>query len=365
MPGSKRPGALNMQARPLDTSGYTLSLDANLSPHNSLRVTARASLLARLHDATKLPELLGHAATQHGGDVLVLGEGSNVLFTADYTGMVVLMATRGVWVEEQDNQVSMAVAAGERWDDFVRWTLTQGFSGLENLILIPGTVGAAPIQNIGAYGVEVAEFIDSVETFDTCKQAVTILDKTACAFGYRDSVFKHVPGRYIVTAVRFTLPRQQSLHLEYAGIRQELKRMGVSRPAAFHVAQAIGQLRTRKLPNPAHIANAGSFFKNPFLNAEQALALKKTHPDLPMWSQADGRYKLSAAWLVEAAGFNKGYREGDAGISRRHALVLVNHGKASGAAIWALGQRVMEEVYKTFGIHLSTEPQVIGNRGVS
>jgi UDP-N-acetylmuramate dehydrogenase len=351
-----------------DMGGYTLIENASLANRNTLRVAARAKLLAEIRDASKLPELLDFPAVRNGR-LLVLGEGSNVLFTGDFDGTVLAMETRGVHVEmlatsgvqvESDgDSARIAVAAGERWDDFVRWTLGQGYAGLENLILIPGTVGAAPIQNIGAYGCEVAEFIESVEAWDIRERRVVMLDHGTCAFAYRDSLFKHEPGRYIVTAVRFVLPRSRPLRTDYAGINEQLARMGVDKPAPFHVAEAVVHLRTSKLPDPSVIGNAGSFFKNPIVDAALADALKREHPGLAAWPQPDGRCKVSAAWMIEAAGF-KGMREGDAGISNRHALVLVNHGKATGPQLWALAQQVIHGVREKFGVMLEPEPVVIG-----
>ncbi|MGH8160465.1 MAG: UDP-N-acetylmuramate dehydrogenase [Rhodanobacter sp.] len=338
--------------------GYTLIENASLANRNTLRVAARAKLLAEIRDASKLPELLDFPAVRNDR-LLVLGEGSNVLFTGDFDGTVLAMETRGVQVESDGDSARIAVAAGERWDDFVRWTLGQGYAGLENLILIPGTVGAAPIQNIGAYGCEVAEFIESVEAWDIRERRVVTLDHATCAFAYRDSLFKHEPGRYIVTAVRFMLPRSRPLRTDYAGINEQLARMGVDKPAPFHVAEAVVHLRTSKLPDPSVIGNAGSFFKNPIVDATLAESLKREHPGLPAWPQPDGRCKLSAAWMIESAGF-KGLREGDAGISNRHALVLVNHGKATGPQLWALAQKVMLGVQQKFGVQLEPEPVVIG-----
>ena len=354
------PEPISMPAERVDMGGYTLIEHAPLVARNTLRVAARASLLAEIRDASKLPELLDFPAVRQG-PVLVLGEGSNVLFTGDFDGTVLVMSTRGVQVESDGDSARIAVAAGERWDDFVRWTLGQGYAGLENLILIPGTVGAAPIQNIGAYGVEVAEFIESVEAWDIRQRCVVTLDHATCAFGYRDSLFKREPGRYIITAVRFALPRRRPLRTDYAGIAEQLARMGVDKPAPFHVAEAVVHLRTRKLPDPAVIGNAGSFFKNPIVDVALADALKHEHPALAVWPQSDGRSKISAAWLIEAAGF-KGMREGDAGISNRHALVLVNHGKATGPQLWALAQQVMLGVREKFGVALEPEPVVIGAR---
>jgi UDP-N-acetylmuramate dehydrogenase len=317
-------------------------------------------LLAEIRDATKLPELLDFPAIRQR-PLLVLGEGSNVLFTGDYDGTVLAMATRGVHVEHDGDTARVAVAAGERWDDFVRWTLGQGLAGLENLILIPGTVGAAPIQNIGAYGTEVAEFIESVEAWDRHERRVAVLGNAECAFAYRDSLFKHDPGRYIVTAVRFALPRMRVPRLDYAGISEELKRMGVDKPAPFHVAEAVIHLRSRKLPDPAVIGNAGSFFKNPIVDAAVAETLKATYPELVAWPAGTGKTKLSAAWLIDTAGL-KGLRDGDAGISHRHALVLVNHGGATGGQLWSFAQHVIDTVRERFGVTLEPEPLIVGSK---
>jgi UDP-N-acetylmuramate dehydrogenase len=338
--------------------GCTLIEDAPLAARNTLRVAAHAALLAEVHDAGVLPHLFDYPAMREGR-VLVLGEGSNVLFTGDYQGTVIAMATRGVEVLEDDGaRARIRVAAGERWDDFVRWSLGRGHAGLENLILIPGTVGAAPLQNIGAYGVEVGEFIDAVEAWDRESQRAVTIDRSACSFAYRDSVFKREPDRWLITAVVFNLPRAHTLRLDYAGVREELAAMGVMQPAPFHVAEAVLRLRTRKLPDPAVIGNAGSFFKNPVVPLAQAMALKHEHPALPSWPGSEGHAKLSAAWLIEACGF-KGLREGDAGISNRHALVLVNHGQARGDELWALAQRVRTGVRERFGLELEPEPRII------
>ncbi|HET8763881.1 MAG TPA: UDP-N-acetylmuramate dehydrogenase [Rhodanobacter sp.] len=337
--------------------GYALTENAPLAARNTLHVQAHARLLAELHDATKLPELLDFPAVR-AQPLLVLGEGSNLLLTRDFAGTVLAMATHGVQVEQAGDVTRIAVAAGERWDDFVRWSLGQGFAGLENLIAIPGTVGAAPVQNIGAYGTEVAEFIESVEAWDTRERRVAVIAHAECAFGYRDSRFKREPGRYIVTAVRFALPRHRALRLDYAGMHEELARLGVDTPAPYHVAEAVVRMRARKLPDPAVIGNAGSFFKNPIVDAEHAAALKAAHAGLPAWPQADGRVKLSAAWMIDACGL-KGRREGDAGISNRHALVMVNHGDATGPELWAFAQHVIATVATRFGVKLEPEPVIV------
>lgn len=348
---------MSMNNAPVDMGGFSLTSDAPLGARNTLRVNAKAALLAEVHDVTKLAELLAYPAVKRG-PVWVLGEGSNLLIKGDIDGTVIAIANRGVETFQRDDRVLIRVAAGEHWDDFVRWSLGQGYAGLENLILIPGTVGASPIQNIGAYGVDVAEFIDTVEAWDTHANAFVVLDKAACAFSYRDSTFKQQPGRWIVVAVTFALPRERPLSLDYAGIGDELARMGVVRATPYHVAEAVVRLRSRKLPDPAVIGNAGSFFKNPIVPAAQAESLALAHPGLPVWPHDGGTAKISAAWLIEQAGF-KGEREGDAGMSNRHALVLVNHGKATGPELWAFAQKVMTGVKARFGVPLEPEPLVI------
>ncbi|NII09359.1 UDP-N-acetylmuramate dehydrogenase [Oleiagrimonas sp. C23AA] len=339
--------------------GYLLTDNAPLKGRNTLRVDARARLLAEIRDPTALPGLLAQPAVA-AGDILVLGEGSNVLFAGDVDATVLAMATQGVEMFEDAERPRLRVAAGERWDDFVRWSLARGYPGLENLIMIPGTVGAAPIQNIGAYGVEVAEFVDMVEAWDTQAGAFVELSTADCAFGYRDSLFKRQPDRFIVTAVTFGLPRDRAPNLSYAGIGDELKKMGIAKPAPIHIAEAVVSLRTRKLPDPAVIGNAGSFFKNPWVPKAQAQALQTEHPQMPVWPASDTLAKLSAGWLIDACGL-KGARDGDAGISNRHALVLVNHGIASGAELWAFAQKVQRSVGERFGVTLEPEPRVLGH----
>jgi UDP-N-acetylmuramate dehydrogenase len=343
---------------PAVDASYTLTRNASLLQRNTLRVDARAAWLAEIHEADAIPALLAEPALRRE-PVLLLGEGSNVLFADDYDGAVVTMKTRGVEVVSEDADAAcIRVAAGEHWDDLVRWTLAQGYPGLENLILIPGSVGAAPMQNIGAYGVEVGEFIESVEAFDLGGRRAVRFDTGQCEFGYRDSVFRRHPDRWLITAVTLRLPRTQAPRVDYAGLREELERMGIANPAPIHVADAVVNLRTRKLPDPAVIGNAGSFFKNPIVPAPQAAALRSDHPPLPCWPVAGG-VKLSAAWLIESCGF-KGLRNSDAGISTRHALVLVNHGRASGAELWALARHVRDGVRERFGVNLEPEPRIIG-----
>ncbi|MEP7043899.1 MAG: UDP-N-acetylmuramate dehydrogenase [Dokdonella sp.] len=338
--------------------GYTIVERASLQGRNTFQVPARAQLLIDVRKPAALAELFGYAMLKTQ-PLLVLGEGSNVLFTRDWPGVVLAIAARGIrLVEDRGDSVTVRVEAGENWNDFVRWSVGHGYAGLENLVLIPGTVGAAPIQNIGAYGVEVGEFIVSVEAWDRGAAQLVRLDHSDCAFGYRDSVVKQQRDRYIVTAVEFELPRRRELRLDYAGIGEELAALGIGVPSPSTVAEAIARIRTRKLPNPALLGNAGSFFKNPQVAASRAQQLHADYPTLPYWPTTDGRAKLSAAWLIEACGY-KGWREGDAGISAQHALVLVNHGNASGAQLWALAQRVRSGVHERFAVELEPEPLIV------
>jgi UDP-N-acetylmuramate dehydrogenase len=338
-------------------SRYTLNPNAPLETRNTFRVPARAAWLAEIHDQTSIQEVL-YLPQIKDRPLLVLGEGSNLLFTRDFDGLVLRMANRGIeLLEDHAGSVRVRAAAGEHWHGLVRWSLAQGLCGLENLSLIPGTVGAAPIQNIGAYGAELAESLISVSAFDRASREHVQLNRERCGFSYRDSLFKQMPERWIITAIELRLLRSAPLKLDYAGVREELADMHVTEPTAADVSEAICRLRLRKLPDPAVIGNAGSFFKNPVVVERQAADLQRCYPGLPVFNIPGGR-KLSAAWLIEQCGW-KGFREGDAGVSEKHALVLVNHAHASGAQILALARRIQESVQLKFGVQLEPEPNII------
>lgn len=335
-----------------------LMRDQQLLERNTFRVPARAARYSEIRDVRALPELLERPQVR-GMPLLALGEGSNLLLTKDFEGLVLHIANTGIHPMGSDGAVTrVRVAAGEHWDSFVRWSLRHGYAGLENLILIPGTVGAAPIQNIGAYGTEIGEFVVMVEAWDRAKQEFVQLDNPTCAFSYRNSLFKQEPERYIVTAVDFDLPHRHALRLDYAGIREELEAMGVDDPQPTDVGLAVETLRRRKLPDPVLIGNAGSFFKNPLLPEARAADLLAAHPGIPSYPGPAGQTKLSAAWFIEACGF-KGVRDGDAGVSDKHSLVLVNYGHASGAQIWSLAMRIRDAVAARFGIALEPEPVIL------
>lgn len=346
-----------------DAGGYRVIENARLDARNSFGVAARAPLLVEVTRSEVLPELFGQAMPRDANP-LVLGGGSNILFAADPEGIVLALATRAIQpIGETDAAILVRADAGVIWHDFVLWALGHGLSGLENLALIPGTVGAAPIQNIGAYGVEVRECIEAVEAFDRQAQAFVRLTSNDCAFGYRDSVFKHVPDRFVVTAVEFRLARTFTPRLHYAGLHEELTAMGITgAPRASQVAEAVMRIRRRKLPDPAVLGNAGSFFKNPIVPDSTAQALLAEHPDLPSYPSGNpATRKLSAAWMIDRSGW-KGRREGDAGIAATHALVLVNHGQASGAQLLDIARQVAADVHARFGIALQPEPRIVGAR---
>jgi len=344
------------------TQGYRLTANASLRDRNTFGVPAMAPWLIEVDDASALADVLALPQVV-GSDSLVIGGGSNLLFAGDAPGAVITMATRGLQLLSDDGQQARVRAdAGVAWHPLVMWTLEQGLCGLENLALIPGTAGASPIQNIGAYGTEVGEFISVVEALDRRSGTMERLDREACAFAYRDSVFKREADRYLVTAVEFVLPRTPQLRLDYAGIREELVAMGVGAPTARDVGDAVVRIRQRKLPDPAVVGNAGSFFKNPILSQAQADALQVDYPTLPVFrGDAEHNRKLSAAWMIEACGW-KGHRDGDAGVSAAHALVLVNHGLATGAQLLSLARRIADSVHARFGVAIEPEPKIIGAR---
>jgi UDP-N-acetylmuramate dehydrogenase len=342
------------------TPAWIATPDASLRARNTFGVDANAPLLVEVRDAAALPEVLERYADAAS---MVLGGGSNLLFAGDPPGTVIALETRGIAViEDSGDTASVRVDAGVVWHDFVLWTLDRGLCGLENLALIPGTVGAAPIQNIGAYGVEVRERIRAVEAFDRRAGAMVRFDNADCGFAYRDSLFKRDPDHYLVTAVEFALPRTPSLKLEYAGIGEELAATGIVDPTPMQVADAVTRIRRRKLPDPAVLGNAGSFFKNPIVPAEVAADLQSAHPDMPVFrGSGDDSRKLSAAWLIDQCGW-KGHRDGDAGVAASHALVLVNHGHATGAQLLGLARRIADSVRERFGVAIEPEPRIVGAR---
>jgi UDP-N-acetylmuramate dehydrogenase len=323
---------------------------------NTFGIAATAHAYLRV---TKTEQLLGALADPAWAALprLVLGGGSNLLLTGDFPGLVLHIALEGKQVVGGDGRSHFVrAAAGENWHAFVQWTLEQGMGGLENLSLIPGTVGAAPIQNIGAYGLETKDVFHSVTVFDPRSGTTYAMDAGACRFAYRDSVFKQDAGRHlIILDVTFALPKQWRPNLRYAELAQAVAEQGYATPSAQQVADTVVAIRRRKLPDPAVIGNAGSFFKNPVVTGAQCAALLERFPGLVHHAQPDGTEKLAAGWLIDQSGW-KGRNLGAAGVYPKQALVLVNNGGATGADVVALARAIQADVQTKYGVLLEPEP---------
>jgi UDP-N-acetylmuramate dehydrogenase len=332
--------------------------NASLTALNTLGIEARTRYLISTDSALSLPALIQDSGLQ---DLprMILGGGSNILFVEDFPGVLVQLRSRGIEiVGEDDDAIYVRAQAGESWHGLVHQTIAMGYAGLENLSLIPGQVGAAPVQNIGAYGVELAQVFHRLEVLDLGSGEIREMDAEACRFGYRDSFFKHQPtGQYLITTVTLRLPRQPVWTLGYGELAEMVERQPEPWSARL-ISDAVCTIRRRKLPDPAKLGNAGSFFKNPVLSAVQVEALCEKAPAAPLYETGQ-HYKLPAAWLIEQCGW-KGKRRGQAGVSADHALILVNHGGASGQEIWALACDIIESVAQRFGIVLEPEPRIPG-----
>lgn len=326
----------------------------SLTPLNTLRLPAQAAQYVRLSALTDLPQLPAHTRR------LILGGGSNLVLAGNFAGLVLHVALSGKRLRGEDADAwYVEAASGENWHEFVLWTLAQGWPGLENLALIPGLVGAAPIQNIGAYGREAGELIEQLTAYDFERQQEVTFSAADCHFAYRNSVFKendwHRRGRFLITAVVFRLPKHWQSRLGYADMRRELADRQLESPTPTQVAEAVIAIRREKLPDPDIVPNAGSFFENPVVDAAIAATLLKQHPKLPHHPQADGKVKLAAGWLIEQAGW-KGRSLGPVGMYEKQALVLINHGGASGSDVLRLVAAVQADVRQQFGIDLRPEP---------
>jgi len=333
---------------------------ASLKNLNSFSVEAFADQLLELDSADDLQEFMSTHRFDPACD-LVLGGGSNILFAADTHGTVILNRVTGKRIiADSNDEVLVEAWAGENWHQLVLWSLEQGLSGLENLALIPGLAGAAPMQNIGAYGVELADVFDSLEALELDGGGMHEFKHRDCHFGYRDSRFKsHDAGRFLITRIRLRLRRHFEPKLAYQGIREELDTMGIDEPGPAQVSEAVIRIRRRKLPDPAVAGNVGSFFKNPVVSSSLAEQLQKDLSGLPIYPQENDQVKLSAAWLIEHCGW-KGCSMGRAAVSAQHALVLINKGDATGSEIFALAEAVQASVKTNFGVELEPEPLIIG-----
>ena len=336
--------------------------NADLGPRNTFGLPARAAQLAVVEAAEQV-SVLAARPDWSGTPRLVLGGGSNVVFDGDFPGIVLQVAIRGrARVSEDEEFVYVRAGGGENWHDFVRWTLEQGWSGLENLSLIPGTVGAAPIQNIGAYGLELAARFECLEAVSLEDGTLRRFEATDCCFGYRDSIFKRKEaGRWLIAAVTFRLPKRWQAITAYADVKKELEMCGIAQPTGIDISNAVVAIRRRKLPDPAKIGNAGSFFKNPLVDAVTLARLLDEHPALPHYAQADGSAKLAAGWLIDRCGW-KGRDLGPVGSYEHQALVLVNRGGANGADVRRIAASIRADVAAKFGVELEPEPVFVSGR---
>ena len=338
-----------------------INKNASLKALNTFGVNASAKYLSHIRNLQDI-EALFEWKSNNDLPNLILGGGSNLLFKNDYEGLVAKVDLLGKDIAgEDDDAVYVSAAGGENWHDFVLWTIKQGFAGLENLSLIPGCVGAAPIQNIGAYGVEIADTFHSLQTVNLENGDIQEFDKELCQFGYRESFFKsQTLDKLLITSVTFRLPKKPNWKIDYSGLSDELKEHLINKElSAKIISQAVIRQRQSKLPDPAVIGNAGSFFKNPVMSSAQWMGLKSNYETIPGFTQTNGEMKTSAGWIIDQAGW-KGFRAGDAGVSDKHALVLVNHANATGAELWKVAEDIMASVEDKFGVRLEPEPRVIG-----
>jgi len=344
---------------PTSSADLAVETSVNLRTLNAFGLPASAHTLIRIDGDATLRRVIDHP-TLGRAPKLILGGGSNVVFTRDPQAVVLKVEVRGRrLVEERSDAWIVEAGAGENWHDTVAWTIEQGWPGLENLALIPGTVGAAPVQNIGAYGVELRERFESLDLVDLVTGRSATLSLDACHFGYRDSVFKQsLAGKSVITRVRFRLPRPWTPVLGYLELERKLAESGNAKPDARTIFDWVCGIRRAKLPDPAAIGNVGSFFKNPVVSVEQCRDIIGRDPEVVHYPLPDGSVKLAAGWLIDACGW-KGKSIGRAGVYEKQALVLVNRGGASGAEVVTLARAIQESVYGRFGIRLEPEPVVV------
>ena len=329
----------------------------SLLPYNTFRIDVKARYFSTFLNTDELSELTTHYSRF---TTLVLGGGSNILFTKDYDGAVLKNEIKGIELQHEDaDYVYVKVGAGENWHQFVLHCIDHNWAGIENLSLIPGNVGASPIQNIGAYGVELDDVFWSLEAFHLSEKKIHTFTATDCEFGYRDSVFKNrYKNEFAILSVTFQLKKKPIYHVSYGAITEELEKMGVKDLSIKGVSQAVINIRSSKLPDPEKIPNSGSFFKNPEVSTEKYEALKLQFPNIVAYPLAKGNVKLAAGWMIEQCGW-KGYRKGDAGCHAKQALVLVNYGNATGKEIYDLSEEILQSVKNKFDVILEREVNII------
>lgn len=337
----------------------SVSENVSLRPYNTFGIDASARYFASFDSPASLQAILEDPIWQ-SVPKMILGGGSNILITKDYDGLVLKNEVKGITIiKEDDEHVYVQAGAGENWHQFVMYCIDKGLAGLENLSLIPGNVGASPMQNIGAYGVEIKDVFYELEAWHVGDQKLVKFNKEACEFGYRESVFKRkYKDQFVILQVTYRLNKIPHFNTSYGAIEQEMERMGVKELSIRAISDAVISIRSSKLPNPAEIGNAGSFFKNPEISKEKYEALKEAFPAIVAYPLPHDQYKLAAGWLIEQSGW-KGYRDGDAGVHAKQALVLVNYGEATGEELLELSWKVIESVKEKFGVVLEREVNII------
>lgn len=333
--------------------------NTSLKPYNTFGLEANAKLFVEINSTNELLYLLDSDEFKEN-KILILGGGSNVLLTQDFDGLVIKNNIKGIeLIEETEDEVTIRVGSGEVWHAFVLYCVDKNYGGIENLSLIPGTVGAAPMQNIGAYGVEIKDVFVDLEAIDRNTQEIKKFDNKTCAFGYRESVFKNInKDQYFITHVTFRLNKKPKLNLDYGAIKDTLKELEVTEPSISDVSKAVIKIRQSKLPDPAEIGNSGSFFKNPIISRSEFEILRAKYPQLPSYPVDETSVKVPAGWLIEQAGW-KGKTLGEIGVHKNQALVLVNYGNGKGADIQALSKEIQVSILEKYGINLHAEVNII------
>lgn len=333
--------------------------NVDLQPYNTLNISAAARYFAKIKSKSQLKEILIHPETDPQS-LLVLGGGSNILFVSDYDGLVLHIEIAGKEIiKETEEKIWLKIGAGENWHQTVRYCVEKGWGGIENLSLIPGTVGAAPIQNIGAYGVELEEVFESLSAVHMETGEISRYQKKDCEFAYRDSIFKNeLKGQVIVTDVVLRLAKRPVINSSYGAIQSELEKKNITEPTIRDISDVIIDIRNSKLPNPETLGNAGSFFKNPVVSERTYHRIQKGYPEAPGYAMDQGGVKVPAGWLIEETGW-KGKVVGNTGTYEQQALVIVNHGGATGKEILKLANRIRESVIREFGIELVPEVNII------
>jgi len=335
-----------------------LQQNISLKPYNTFGINVKASNFAEAKSEADLTEIF-NTPTAKTKNILILGGGSNMLFTKDFDGLVLKVSIPGITFNTQGDEILVTAGAGVVWNDFVNYCVENGFAGVENLSLIPGTVGASPIQNIGAYGVELKDIFATCTAFEISTGIIKTFDHTDCKFGYRDSVFKNeLKGKYVITSVTFSLSKEAKLQTHYGAITAELKNRHIEKPTIADISKVVADIRVSKLPDPKTIGNAGSFFKNPVIEQSAFADLISQFPDVVNYPAPNDKVKLAAGWLIEACGF-KGMVVGETGTWKNQALVLVNHGGASGQEVYNFSEHIINTVRAKFGVNLEREVNIL------